>query len=38
MSNRKEPVDLTPLSYVAFWLGLFGWLTIVTLTTHGVLK
>lgn len=27
MSNNREPIDLTPLAYVAFWLGLFGMIT-----------
>lgn len=29
--QNKQPTDLMPLAYIAFWLGFFGWLTVVAL-------
>ncbi len=34
----KEPIDLAPLAWVAFWLGIFGMLTLTRLAELGVFK
>jgi len=34
-SKNKEPIDLMPLAYIAFWMGLFGCIALTIWTNNG---
>jgi len=33
---KRERINLMPLAYLVFWLGLFGWFISIVLGEYGV--